>query len=160
MEKQARRTTQMHEGNYPSVIDLNQARAQFAAQLAVFEQENPKQVKEKMQEADAFYSSATGYFELRNVMAGKASLGPTIRALNTLKTLSQPKTDPATAKRLKRQGLTKAALGMEVIGCMHYPEPIDTATIIGSGLIIGIIVTIAAFWWADYKRGTFNRQRP
>lgn len=159
MKNQTRRTTQIPAGNYPSVIDLNQARAEFADQLAAFEQKHPGQSKEKMGDLDPFYLSAKGYFELRNVMAGKASLGPTIRALNTIRGLATPLADPLAEKRLARQGLVKVVSTMEVIGCMHYPEPTNTATIIGSGIIVAIIAIVASLWWEDYKRGTFNHRR-
>jgi len=157
MKNKTRNSTEIDKGNYPSSLDLTKSRADFAAALASFEEKKPNAVKETMGEKDPFYLSAKGYFELRNVIAGKASLGPTIRALNTLRALSTP---PEVNKRLARQGLAKAMslAPIQVIGCLHTPEPTPASTIIMSGIIVAMIVTIAAFWYDDYTRGHFNRR--
>lgn len=158
MKNQTRKTTQNDKGNYPSLLDLASARSEFAEVLAVFEQKHPNTIKEKMSDKDPFYFSAKGYFELRNVIAGKASLGPTMRALNAIKALNTPK---AVSKRIARQGLSKAVCysPLALISCLEPAAATNTATIIFSGLLIGIIVTVAAFWWDAYKAGHFNHRR-
>lgn len=153
----------------PHSFDVNIKREEFARLLGQLKQ--PRGLTKKLGVYDSYYLSADGVYEVTNVKAGRASYGPTARAVIALQQLVD--SEDNVSKRVGRKKLVSGSMMMMVWGvllglttapataqrlndgCMSsvVEDPHDSvaATMIMSGLILFIIGTVAAMWWYDYK---------
>lgn len=98
-KEQIGRNTETVSKNTPADYDVNAVRGEFKELMKRLK--NKKSLHSQFSKYDNFYQSAEGLIELGNVRRGKASLGPTKRAVDALKLVISDQVK--SQKRLGRQ---------------------------------------------------------
>jgi hypothetical protein len=153
----------------PHSFDVNVKREEFSVLLGQLKEK--RGLAKKLGVYDCHYLSAEGVYEFTNVKAGRASFGPTARAVIALQQLVD--SEDNVSKRVGRKKLVTGAmvvmvwgmlLGLTIApataqrlndGCMKAvvedPQSNTGTSIIMSGLVFLLISTVAAMWWYDYE---------
>lgn len=153
--------------NSPHVFDVTTKREEFAALLGRAKEK--RGLAKKLSAYDDFYKTGDGVYELTNVKAGRASFGPTARAVIALEKLVEAEMDVAkkvSRKKLVGRSIAVVALVLGVLwmpsvamgqngddGCMRGVVESESwfLDFMVNACIVMVIGTIAAMWVYDYK---------
>ncbi|MDP1814468.1 MAG: hypothetical protein Q8K92_08465 [Leadbetterella sp.] len=151
----------------PHSFDVNTKRGEFEALYGQLSEK--RGLAKRLADYDGFYKTSDGVYELTNVKAGRASFGPTARAVIAMELLVAA--EMSVAKKVSRKKLIASAIVVTavVLGALGLPSVAmgqngNDGCMIGvvekeswfldfmvNACIVMVIATVAAMWVYDYK---------
>lgn len=153
--------------NSPHSFDVTAKRGEFEALVGQLSEK--RGLAKKLSAYDEFYKTSDGVYELTNVKAGRASFGPTARAVIAMELLVAA--EMSVAKKVNRKKLVGRSIVVMavVLGVLWLPSAAmgqngDDGCMVGvvenkswfldfmvNACIVLVIGTVAAMWVYDYR---------